>query len=47
MIGDNVEADILGAERVGLPAILVRKTHPAARYVAADLLDLPSLLTPN
>ena len=32
MIGDNMEADILGAEAVGLSAILVRKFHNQAKY---------------
>ncbi len=33
MIGDNAVADVLGAEAVGLPAILVRRPDPrAARY---------------
>jgi len=38
MVGDNVGADVLGAEAVGLPAVLVRRPDPrAARY--ADSLD--------
>ena len=38
MIGDNVVADVLGAEELGIPAILVRRPDPrAARYV--DTLD--------
>jgi putative hydrolase of the HAD superfamily len=33
MVGDNVVADVLGAEAVGIPAVLVRRTDPrAARY---------------
>lgn len=33
MIGDNVVADVLGAEAVGIPAVLVRRPDPrAARY---------------
>ena len=37
MIGDNVAADVLGAEAAGIPAILVRRPDPrAARY--ADTL---------
>ena len=33
MVGDNVVADVLGAEAVGLPAVLVRRPDPrAARY---------------
>ena len=38
MVGDNVVADVLGAEAVGLPAVLVRRPDPrATRY--ADSLD--------
>lgn len=38
MVGDNVVADVLGAEAAGIPAILVRRPDPrAARY--ADSLD--------
>jgi putative hydrolase of the HAD superfamily len=38
MIGDNVVADVLGAEALGIPAVLVRRPDPrAARY--ADTLD--------
>ena len=37
MVGDNVVADALGAEAVGIPAVLVRRPDPrAARY--ADTL---------
>ncbi len=45
MIGDNVEADVIGAEAVGLPAILVRGEHPDARYSCESLLDIPHVLT--
>jgi putative hydrolase of the HAD superfamily len=37
MVGDNVVADVLGAEAAGIPAVLVRRPDPrAARY--ADTL---------
>jgi FMN phosphatase YigB (HAD superfamily) len=37
MIGDNVVADVLGAEALGIPAVLVRRPDSrAARY--ADTL---------
>ena len=33
MIGDNILADVLGAEQLGIPAVLVRRPDPrAARY---------------
>jgi putative hydrolase of the HAD superfamily len=44
MIGDNFEADVLGAEAAGLPAILVRKFHPEARYYCSALDQIPYLL---
>ncbi len=44
MIGDNVEADILGAEAVGIPAILVRKRDVRAKYSCLALLEVPSFL---
>lgn len=38
MVGDNVVADVLGAEALGIPAVLVRRPDPrASRY--ADTLD--------
>lgn len=37
MIGDSFEADVVGAERAAIPAILVRKNHPDAPRVASDL----------
>lgn len=37
MVGDNVEADIRGAEAVGLPALLVRGPHPDDGWAADDL----------
>jgi putative hydrolase of the HAD superfamily len=38
MVGDSTTADILGAEAVGIPAILVRREDPAAARQAPDLL---------
>ena len=37
MIGDNYDADIVGAESIGINAILVRKSHSEAKYVSQDL----------
>jgi putative hydrolase of the HAD superfamily len=37
MIGDNVVADVLGAEAIGLPAVLVRRPDPRATRFAATL----------
>jgi putative hydrolase of the HAD superfamily len=37
MVGDNVLADVLGAEAVGLPAVLVRRPDPRAERYADSL----------
>ncbi len=44
MVGDNFRADVLGAEAVGLPAILVRSNNAAARYQCASLNGLHSII---
>jgi putative hydrolase of the HAD superfamily len=45
MVGDTLEADVQGAEAVGIPAILVRKPSPVARRFAADLWAVVPWLT--
>lgn len=37
MIGDNYQADIVGAAGVGIPGILVRRSHEAASLFSPDL----------
>lgn len=37
MIGDNLSADVQGAESVGIPGILVRRFHAGATRFAPDL----------
>jgi len=44
MIGDNIHADVLGAEAAGLPAILVRNQDPRARRRAQSLHDVKKFL---
>ena len=44
MIGDNIRADVLGAESVGLPAILVRSDDPRARRQAGSLREVVNFL---
>ena len=44
MIGDNVVADVLGAESAGLRAILVRKPDARAPRYAASLRDVRKFL---
>jgi len=43
MVGDNIEADVLGAEAVGIPAILVRKQDERAHEYCGALTELPAL----
>lgn len=44
MIGDSVRADVNGASAVGLPAILVRDTHPNVAYTRRDLSTISRVL---
>jgi putative hydrolase of the HAD superfamily len=37
MIGDNLEADVIGAESLGIPAVLVRRPDERASRYAPDL----------
>jgi putative hydrolase of the HAD superfamily len=45
MIGDNIEADVMGAQSVGIPAILVRQEDTRATYVYPDLSLIPAFLS--
>ena len=44
MVGDNVVADVLGAEAVGLPAVLVRRPDPRAERYADSLAGVEPFL---
>jgi putative hydrolase of the HAD superfamily len=44
MVGDNVVADVLGAEAVGIPAVLVRRPDPRAARYADSLLEVEPFL---
>lgn len=44
MIGNSYSSDVLGAEACGIPAILVRSSHPAAKRTAPDLVSAADLL---
>jgi ribonucleotide monophosphatase NagD (HAD superfamily) len=48
MVGDNIKADIGGAEAVGIPAILVH-TQVTERpiYYAADLYEVARIISEN
>jgi putative hydrolase of the HAD superfamily len=45
MAGDNVVADVLGAEAVGIPAVLVRRPDPRASRYADSLSGVERFLT--
>jgi ribonucleotide monophosphatase NagD (HAD superfamily) len=45
MVGDNYQADVVGAERAGIPAILVRSEHPEAQRRAEDLVDSAAIIS--
>ncbi|HTV40788.1 MAG TPA: HAD-IA family hydrolase [Candidatus Sulfotelmatobacter sp.] len=45
MLGDSLDADVRGAEAVGLPAILVRKASDASARQCADLGGVIDLLS--
>lgn len=44
MIGDSLRADVHGATDVGLPAILVRESHPDVEDDCEDLGTVGELL---
>jgi len=47
MVGDNSDADIRGAESVGIPAILVRgQKDDSVTYYASDLLEAAKIIEP-
>jgi HAD superfamily hydrolase (TIGR01549 family) len=45
MIGDNVVADVLGAEALGIPAVLVRRPDPRAARYADSLAGVERFLS--
>ncbi len=45
MVGDNFEADVKGAERAGIPAILARKHHELAERRVETILEVAELVT--
>ena len=44
MVGDNVTADILGAEQAGISGILVRKVDPRARWNCHSLEEVLTVI---
>jgi putative hydrolase of the HAD superfamily len=44
MIGDNIAADVLGAEELGIPAVLVRRPDSRATRYADSLAGVPAFL---
>ncbi|HWL64406.1 MAG TPA: HAD family hydrolase [Actinomycetota bacterium] len=45
MVGDNPQADVAGAEAIGIPAILVRSKAEGVARVATDLHEVFELIT--
>jgi len=45
MVGDNIVADVLGAEAVGIPAVLVRRPDPRAHRYAESLASVEGFLS--
>jgi FMN phosphatase YigB (HAD superfamily) len=44
MVGDNYNADVLGAEHVGIPAVLVRSRHASARFQCDSLHEVTQIV---
>ena len=44
MVGDNFSADVMGAQAIGLPAVLVRSAHSGAGHCCRTLDELPGVL---
>ncbi len=44
MVGDNIVADVLGAERAGMRGILVRQEDSRARWSCAGLADVAKVI---
>jgi putative hydrolase of the HAD superfamily len=48
MVGDNIEADVGGAQAVGIPAILVHtQVTERSKYYAADLYEVAGIISDN
>lgn len=47
MIGDNIEADVFGAEAVGINSILVRKFDDRAKIYCKNLHEALKILEGN
>lgn len=47
MLGDNLLADVQGAEALGIPAILVRNSRASAPRFCATLQEIPDYLASN
>lgn len=44
MVGDNYAVDVAGAERLAIPAILVRKEHESARFRCSSLQGVANII---
>jgi putative hydrolase of the HAD superfamily len=45
MIGDNIEADVAGAQALGIPAILVGERDQVTRYVCSRISEVPAIVS--
>ena len=45
MVGDNIKADVEGASKLGISAILVRRYHPEAQHYAETLYDVRNIIS--
>jgi len=45
MIGDSMKADVIGAQALSIPAILVHKQNKDARYACDQISDVKTLIT--
>lgn len=44
MIGDNMEADVAGAQALGIPAILVGERDQVTRYACSRISEVPAIV---
>ncbi len=44
MVGDNPDADVIGAEKAGIPAILARREDPRCPRMASDLAQVAAMI---
>jgi putative hydrolase of the HAD superfamily len=45
MIGDSMEADVAGAQALGIPAVLVHGRDPVAKYACSRISEVPAVVS--